>query len=126
MQVSRKGQVTAEYLLLLSVVIVLLGVSIYSLTKIREAEEHVFLTGKAQAAANDVAGIASEVCALGDGNSRSFSLDGVLLECAGNTLYSEAGGEKVSAPVPHCELQCAAKEYWEITVKNSRGTVLIE
>ncbi|GEM_PF-1234235 len=125
MQVSKKGQVTAEYLLLLSVVIVLLGVSIYSLAKIREAEEHVFLTGKAQAAANDIAGIASEVCALGDGNSRSFSLGGVSLECSGNSLYADAGGERASAQVPHCELQCAAKEHWNITVKNSRGAVLI-
>ena len=119
-----KGQVTAEYLFLLSVVVLLLGVSIYSLSKIKWAEERIYLSEKAVAVAKDIAAAGDEVCALGDGNSRILHVDNVMVSCAGDAVFVSAGAGKAEGKLSYCEVDCAEGEYsGEVSVENVGGRV---
>jgi len=120
-----KGQVTAEYLLLVAVGISLLGISLAALSTIKSAEGTVYAREKARMAAGDISSIASEICALGDGNVRAYSLESAGLECSGNTVLVSVGNESASAGVPGCEVECGGAHSGEISIRNSHGTVEI-
>ena len=120
-----RGQVTAEYLLLVAVGISLLGISIAALSTIKEAESTVYAMEKARMVAGDISSIASEICALGDGNSRAYSMESALLECSGSTVSVSVGNGTASAGVPGCEVECGGAHSGEISIKNSQGTVEI-
>ncbi|MDD2655072.1 MAG: hypothetical protein PHC52_14525 [Syntrophales bacterium] len=120
-----KGQVTAEYLLLVAVGISLLGISLAALSTIKGAEGTVYAREKARMVAGDLSSIASEVCALGDGNSRAYSMESAVLECTGNTISVSVGNETASAGVPGCGVECGGEHSGGISISNSHGTVII-
>jgi len=85
----------------------------------------VYAREKARMAAGDLSSIASEVCALGDGNSRTYSLESAGLECSGNTISVSVGNETASAGVPGCEVECGGAHSGGVSIRNSHGTVII-
>ena len=126
MQVSMRGQVTAEYLLLVAVGIALVGVSLVALSSIKGAEETVFAREKARIVALDISSIGNEICALGDGNSRAYSLEQARRRCSGNTVIVTVLGASAEGRVSDCAVECDEGEYsGEIRIRNSRGKVVI-
>ncbi len=121
-----RGQVTSEYLLLVAIGIALIGVSLVALSSIRGAEETVFAREKARVAALDISSVGNEVCALGDGNSRAYSLESAWIRCSGNSVSVSISGASAEAEVSDCLVECDEGEYsGEIQIRNSRGKVTI-
>ena len=120
-----RGQVTAEYLLLVAVGISLLAVSLFALTSIKEAEAQVYAREKARIIANDISSIGNEICALGDGNSRVYSLESVEISCSGNSVFVSVSGASANSTVSDCEVECGGEYSEEVRVRNSNGKVLI-
>lgn len=122
---NMRGQATAEYLLLVALGISLLAVSLFALTSIKGAEERVYAREKARIIANDISSIGDEICALGDGNSRAYSLENAELECAGKTITVSVSEASANSTVSDCEIGCGGEYGGEIRIRNSRGKVLI-
>jgi len=122
---SMKGQATAEYLLLVAAGISLLSVSLFALTSIKGAEAQVYAREKARIIAYDVSSIGNEICALGDGNSRSYLVEGAEMECAGNEIHVSVSGASAGSRVSDCEVECGGGYSGEIRIRNSNGKVVI-
>ncbi len=122
---SMRGQVTAEYLLLVAVGISLLAVSLVALTSIKGAEAQVYAREKARIIAGDIASIGNEICALGDGNSRAYALEKAELGCEGKTVTASVSGASANASISDCEIECGGEYSGEIMIRNSHGKVLI-
>lgn len=120
-----RGQVTAEYLLLVAVGIGLLAVSLVALTSIKGAEAQVYAREKARVIAYDLASIGNEICALGDGNSRAYGLERARLECSGNGIEVFVDGASANAEVEDCGLECGGEYSGEIRIRNVHGKVVI-
>ncbi|MEW5996854.1 MAG: hypothetical protein AB1657_04640 [Candidatus Micrarchaeota archaeon] len=117
---------TAEYLLLVAVGISLLAVSLFALTSIKGAEAQVYAREKARIVANDIAAIGNEICALGDGNSRAYSMERAEIACGGNAIFVSVSGAEANASVSGCGVECDGGEYsGEIRVGNSNGKITI-
>jgi len=121
-----RGQVTAEYLLLVALGISLLAVSLFALTSIKGAEEQVYAREKARMVAYDISSIGNEICALGDGNSRAYALEGAWIECSGNRITVSVSGASANSSISDCEIECGGDYSGEIRIRNSHGKVLIE
>lgn len=120
-----RGQVSAEYLLLVAVGISLLAVSLFALTSIRGAETQVYAREKARMVAYDVSSIGNEICALGDGNSRVYPLERVGMSCSGNMISVSVSGASANSTVSDCEVECNGDYSGEIRIRNAHGKVLI-
>ena len=121
-----RGQVTAEYLLLVALGISLLAVSLFALTSIKGAEAQVYAREKARIIANDISSIGNEICALGDGNSRAYSLENAGIRCEGNIVTVSVSGASANASISDCEIECGVEYSGEIRMRNSHGKVIIE
>lgn len=121
-----RGQATAEYLLLVAVGIGLLAVSLVALTSIKGAEAQVYAREKARIIANDLASVGNEVCALGDGNSRGYSLEDAKLECSGNVIMVSVSGASANASISDCEVECGGEHSGGIRIRNAHGKVILE
>ena len=121
-----RGQATAEYLLLVVVGVALVGISLVALSSIKGAEETVFAREKARIVAYDIVSIGNEICALGDGNSRAYSLEDAWIRCSGNSVFVSVLGASAEGSVSDCAVECDEGEYsGEIRIRNSRGKVVI-
>jgi hypothetical protein len=123
---NMRGQVTAEYLLLVALGISLLSVSLFALTSIKGAEEKVYAREKARIISGDISSMGNEICALGDGNSRSYLLGGATLECGGKTIMVSVSGASANSTISDCGIECGGEYSGEIRIRNSHGKVLIE
>ncbi len=121
-----RGQVTAEYLLLVALGISLLAVSLFALTSIKGAEAQVYAREKARIIAYDISSMGNEVCALGDGNSRGYSIERAEIECTGKRIVVSVPGASANSTVSDCEIECGAEYSGEIRIRNSNGKVVIE
>ncbi|NYZ60315.1 hypothetical protein H0O01_01305 [Candidatus Micrarchaeota archaeon] len=122
---NMRGQVTAEYLLLVALGISLLAVSLVALTSIKGAEAQVYAREKARIIAGDVSSIGNEICALGDGNSRAYSLENAELGCVGKTITVFVSGASANSTISDCEIECGGEYSGEIRIRNSHGNVVI-
>lgn len=120
-----RGQVSAEYLLLVAVGISLLAVSLFALTSIKGAETQVYAREKARMISNDISSIGNEICALGDGNSRVYSLESTEIRCSGDSVFVSVSGASANSTVSDCAVECGGEYSGEIRIRNSHGKVLI-
>jgi len=69
-----KGQITLEYMVLTVVVIALLSISVAALIRIKDGSEDAMDIVLFKSSSRDLYNAISEVCAMGDGNSREVVL----------------------------------------------------
>lgn len=103
----------------------MLAVSLVALTSIKGAEEKVYAREKARIIAYDLSSIGNEICALGDGNSRSYSLERAEIGCAGGMVAVSVSGASANSTVSDCEVECGGEYSGEIRIRNSGGKVVI-
>lgn len=120
-----RGQVSAEYLLLVALGISLLAVSLVALTSIKGAEAQVYAREKARIIANDISSIGNEICALGNGNSRAYSVEKAEIACAGNGITVSVPGASANSSVSDCEVECGGEYSGGIRIRNSHGKIII-
>jgi hypothetical protein len=121
-----KGQASVEYLLLLAIGLVLIGISVGALSVIRDAQEGLSSLEMAKVSAGSLKGISDEVCALGDGNSRTveFSWD-VSLECSNDVVKASVGEGSALIALEHCNAYCSGASGSGFLIENEMGSVRI-
>ena len=121
-----KGQVSVEYLLLLAIGLVLIGFSVGALSVIKGMEGEMGSLEMAQVSAGALKGAGDEVCALGDGNSRTldFSWE-VSLECSNDVIKASVGEGSGVTALEHCNAYCSGASGSCFLIENKGGIVWI-
>ncbi len=118
-----RGQITLEYMVLSLVVIALLAISVSALIQIRGNSDRAMDAVFFKSSARDLYNAIEEVCAMGDGNSRSVHLKKEVIVDDGG--YLEFSSPDVNGTVKY-ECACSVESEslsGEIMVYNDEGTV---
>jgi hypothetical protein len=125
-----KGQASVEYLALALISIALLSVSILALAGMKSEGERTLRVMMLGFSGNRLADAANEVCAMGNGNSRSvmvqvpLSIDSRPLGDAPGYVARFSGAGTSMATALMCESEDANLLPGQVLVSNKEGTVV--
>jgi hypothetical protein len=122
----KKGQASVEYLMVVAIGLVLIGISVGALSLIRDAEEGLSSLEMARVSAGSIKGASDEACALGDGNSRAleFSWE-TSLECSNDVVKASVGEGSALVALEHCNVYCPGASGSRFLIENEMGSVRI-
>jgi hypothetical protein len=122
---TMKGQVTLEYLFLAVVLLAVLAIAASALLGVRDSAEKSLQMLALKTDAQAIYNAAEDVCALGDGNSRTVTLHGKLrLESSGMGFSAGYGDNRSTARKLSCESGMNGWFEREMIVKNDGGTIV--
>jgi uncharacterized protein (UPF0333 family) len=122
-----RAQASLELLLLFAVFLTLLGISLFSASKLNAAAQKRSELSLAERSFADFSAKLSQVCSLGNGNVRTVKIEGAKAEISeeGNALTFQAGSFAASA-ASSCEIsvqQAAPSD--RFTIRNIDGKIEI-
>ena len=117
-----RGQISLEYLFLFVISLVLISFSIFALSKIKEAADVSYDLRVFNSSVNQFYNTAEELCAMGNGNKRTITLQSEI-ELSGNE-FSHSG--YVLEREFTCELDADGRYSGEITIENDDGKIVIK
>ncbi|MGB9719047.1 MAG: hypothetical protein ACPL06_00430 [Candidatus Anstonellales archaeon] len=124
-----KGQATIEYLLITLIALTLLSFSLHALINANTAQQIGYQKALFLSDATDLAHAMSEVCVLGDGNSRKIQLKSEI-EISGSgkmvTIRQGGGGNSTSSEELPCTISSSGTFSGAVYVKNEGGSIVVE
>ncbi len=124
-----KGQLSFEYLLIALIALTLVTISFAALSKIRENGEKQYQLQKTKAFSLEFFTTLDELCALGNGNSRTLSVSKTFGVSSGQTpagYYSSlSDGDNSFSHITPCEIKIKRTITGEITLINNNGKIEI-
>ncbi len=124
-----KGQLSFEYMLIALIALSLVTISFAALSKIRENAEAQYEIQKTKAISLELFTTIDEVCALGNGNTRTLFIGKSLGISSGqtNTEYyiSLSDGTNSFSHTSYCHIHAKGVITNEISVENENGEIKI-
>ena len=123
----RSGQISLEFLLIFAIFLSVLGVFLFSFSKMRNQTESALEGVLLSKIANDISYGINSVCILGDGNAREVNIGTtpeIQFSCNETALSMRSMGD-VEVREADCKIACAGKIGSKIKIENRNGTVII-
>ena len=124
-----RGQISLEYLLISVVSLSLISISLLSLFAIRNSSMHAMNAIKFRSSAISLANTINEVCALGNGNSRSLDLasDLSVESIKADQWLVRFSSANLSLIRPtFCRVESGSNLNSQIKIKNEKGIIKVQ
>ena len=122
-----RGQISLEYLIIAIIALSLVSISLFALNKIRSDADKNYDNVKFNSLSQDFFNTVDEICALGNGNSRSILLSLPVFISSGygtSTNYAAVNHGSLSKSNPAgCEISISGDFKNSITIYNDQGIV---
>jgi len=123
-----RAQISLEYLIIALIALALISISIFALTKIRTNADAAYENIKFKSLAEDFFSTLDEICALGNGNSKTVALSLPLLiksDMRNGIFFLTVSNNKNSvAHETKCEMSINGEFENELTIANEDGKII--
>ena len=123
----RKGQLSLEFLLIFAIFLSVLGVFLFSFSKVRSQTEYALEEILVSKLANDLSYSINSVCILGDGNVREIehsAVPGMVISCNETTISLHLANISEFNEL-NCKTVCTQASGKNIKIENRNGTVFV-
>lgn len=122
----RKGQVSLELLLLLSVMVCVLYISLSLLSRTYSLGTSAISSASAESLSREIATVANEICAMGEGNSRIINTNSEFSLSYGEGKLALTSGEKEFSQSVRCPIDALDSPlHGDILLENAGSAVTV-